>query len=380
MDENLSADSVQEPVRRNRARERHLRRKGVQTGMAAPSNVPRQIKPAGGFAMPEIHLPANSRLILYGLAGGIFLILVVMFIGNLKPADATAGPNAIWIGTQYTYDAPTDAAVNDLVSRLRDHQIGTVYAWVSLLQGNVWSDTQRLDRVKAFAEQFKRLYPEATLYGWLSVDAQVSTLNDAPRQQIVADFSQRMTGEFGFDGVMLNVVPVLNGDEDYLTLLRKVRASVGDDSLLSVAVPPDWSPLNAGIPVPPQIEPGTIWGEEYKQRVALIANQMVISAYNSGLGSADDYSSWMAYQVQIYARAIADLNTTTELLIGVPAYAAQLPIHDPAVENVQSAIDGIQTGLAAAGDASTYVRGLALYNEWEKSADDWSQFKALWLR
>ena len=367
---------------RNRARERHMRRK--QQGMAQPAGVPRQLRPTGGFELPEIRMPGN-RLILYGVAGAVFLVLVVMFIGRLKPDAPKTSPNALWIGTQWTYDNPDDTAITSLAQKLRDHQIGIVYAWVGLLQpNNVWSDTTKLDQVKSFVQRFKKLYPEVRLYGWLSIDAQPvdgsSRLGDANMQQIVSDFAQRMTGEFQFDGVMLNAVPVFNGDDNYLALLRKVRSSLGEDDSLSVAVPPDWTPADPDVPKSPRIEPGTVWDEAYKQRVALIADQIVITAYNSGLTSVSDYSTWIAYQVQTFAQAIIKLQSTTELIVGVPAYDAQLSVHDTTVENIQSAVGGIRDGMNKLGASSTTIKGIAVYFESQMTDADWSQLKALWAQ
>lgn len=379
--------SESESPRRNSARERHQRRK--QQGMAQPSNIPRQLKPAGGFELPAVRLPTN-RLVVYGIAGAVFLIVVVMLIGRLKNSTPKTSANAIWIGTQWTYDSPDDAALTALVQKLRDHQVGVVYAWVSLLQSNnAWSDTSRLDSVKSFVQRFKKLYPESHLYGWLSLDATpvdgtTARLADATIQQNIADFSQRMTAEFKFDGVMLNVVPVFNNDENYLALLRKVHSSIGDKASLAVAVPPDWTPTDVSIPKPPRIEPGTVWEEAYKQRVALIADQIVVTAYNSGIASGADYSAWMAYQVKTFSSALAGLQTTTgipastELLIGVPAYDTQALTHDINVENIPSAVAGIRTGLTESAASAKYVKGIAIYFESQMNDDDWSQIKQLW--
>ncbi|MBI1277452.1 MAG: hypothetical protein GC179_04930 [Anaerolineaceae bacterium] len=384
MEETPQSDS--QTPRRNSARERHLRRK--QQGMAQPSNISRQLKPSGGFELPEVNIPIN-RLVVYGGAAVVFLIVVIMLIGRLKNDAPKTSPNAIWIGTQWTYDSPDDAALTGLVQKLRDHHVGVVYAWVSLLQSNnAWSDTNKLDAVKSFVQRFKRLYPEVKLYGWLSIDAQPVDskvrLEDTSMQQIVADFSQRMTAEFKFDGVMLNVIPVFNNDENYLAVLRKVHSSIGEKASLAVAVPPDWTPTEVDIPKPPRIEPGTIWDEAYKQRVALIADQVVVTAYNSGLSTSADYSAWMAYQVKTFTSALAGLQTadgiptSTELLIGVPAYDTQALTHDTNVENIPSAVAGIHTGLTESAKSSKFVKGIAIYFESQMSDEDWSQLQQLW--
>ena len=42
---------------------------------------------------------------------------------------------------------------------------------------------------------------------------------------------------------------------------------------IAVAISPDWSPIGANIPVPARIVPGTVWDKNYKQSVALLADQ-----------------------------------------------------------------------------------------------------------
>jgi hypothetical protein len=380
-------DSPPEP-RKGRARERYERRRARQHATPQPASargVPRQLKPAGGFELPRIPVPQN-RLIIYSIGAVAFAVIVVVALGLLKNEPVETDPNAIWIGTEWTYEQPDETAINQLVSRLREHEIGTVYAWVSWLQEDgSWRGTASFEAVKAFVQQFNLAYPEAILYGWIGFPVNVGDddgyrLDDDDLQQIVADFSRRVVADFAFDGVFLNVEPVWNDNAaDFLELLRKVRGAVGDNRSISVAVPPDWSPAGAEIPVPPLIIPGTVWEKEFKQRVAFLADQIVVMAYNGGLSQADDYAQWVAYQVKAYAEALADPETGTQLMIGIPTYEAQLPAHDPRIENVASAIKGIHDGLSQAGDAGEVVQGVAIYAEWETDDTEWAQFKTEWL-
>jgi hypothetical protein len=368
--------------RKNRARDRHQRRKERQQGMAHAVNVPRQLRPADSFTLPKIRMPSN-RLLIYVLGGAIFIMLVIYVLSRLKNDEPLPDPNAIWIGSQWTYENPSDESITTLVGHLRENHVGTAYAWVSLLQPDgAWTEVNRLESVKMFVERFRNAYPTVKLFGWLSIGSQAADgsnrLGDTTAQQVIADFSQRMVGEFGFDGVLLNIVPVVSGDESYLALLRKVRVSLGENGLLGVAVPPDWTPIDAEIPTPSQIAPGTVWAEDYKQRVALLADQVFVATYNAGFSTSEDYSAWVAYQVETFAKAIADLDTTTELLIGVPTYDLVPPDHDPGIENPTSAISGLRAGLAGAGDASRFVHGIGIYAEWETSAEEWDQIKSLW--
>ena len=204
-------------------------------------------------------------------------------------------------------------------------------------------------------------------------------MSDAATRQNIADFAGRVAGDLGFDGVFLNVVPVSNGDEDYLALLRQVRLTLGEDTPLAVAVPPDWTPDVEGIPIPAQIAPGTVWEEAFKQRVALLVDQIYVANYNSGFASTTDYSAWVAYQVQIWAESLDSLDVRTELIMGVPTYDSVLPDHDSAIENAETAIQGIRDGLTLAGDAAGVLRGIGLYAEWETTQAEWDQVRQLWV-
>jgi hypothetical protein len=381
--------SAADKPRKSRARERHERRKGTQPGMARPINIhipqraPRQLRPAGGFKLPAISLP-QGRTALYIVGAVIFVGLVVLFVGRLRNNAPATEPNAIWLGTQWTYDNPDQEAVTSLGGRLRDHGVGTAYAWVSLLRPNgAWSDTAKFDAVRFFVQQFKQAAPQTKLFGWLSISATdesgANRLGDTKVQQTVADFSQRVINEFGFDGIFLNIVPVADNDENFLVLLRKVRATIGVDRLMGIAVPPDWTPEDGSIPLPPRIAPGAIWQTSYKQKVALLADQIAVMAFNTGLASSEAYTAWVGYQVTAYARALADLDTSTQIIIGVPMSANKMPDHDPLVENVPSATNGIRAGLLAAGDSAKYIKGIGLYAEWDMDNEKWSQVKREWL-
>ncbi len=334
--------------------------------------------------MPKIKIPRGSGLVL-GVVGAIaFVALLVYVLGQLRNDTPTVPPNALWLGTEWTYDTHTDEEVAALAQKLHDEQIGTVYAWVSWYKyDGTWNASDQFENVKAFVKQFKAAYPESDLCGWVSVPVQDDTGAEredyATLAQPVADFSKQVMDDFGFDGIFLNVENVWDGDQNFLALLRAVRSTVGMDTQISAAIPPDWSPSNSSIPLPPLIEPGTEWAKTYKQSVALLVDHMAVMAYNSGLSSTNDYAQWVAYQVKTFADAIAELDTETDLVIGIPTFDAAPPGHDPAVENINSAVEGVRAGLQQAGSAASYVRGLAIYAEWETDATEWQDFQTAWL-
>jgi hypothetical protein len=372
--------------RRSRARERQRRRRERQQSRSTqtPARSFAHLVPAdaANIKLPTIRIPF-ARLLIGAVAGLVLVAVVIFLLGRLKPPDTMAQPHALWIGTEWTYETHEDDTVTGLVEQLQGSQIGTVFAWVSWLQEDAtWRGAENFGAVRQFAEKFKAAYPNVNLYGWVSFPTNLGEngyrLDDEELQQNIADFSANVVNELGYDGVFLNVEPVWDGDENFLDLLRKVRASVGPDVPVSVAIPPDWSPEDADIPVPPLIVPGTVWANDYKKSVALLSDQMVLMAYNSGLSSVDDYAAWMAYQVQVYAEALNELGEGTELLIGIPTYDAEPPGHDPLVENVDSALQGIAAGLQQVEEAASYVRGVAIYAGWTTDELEWAQFNN-WL-
>jgi hypothetical protein len=407
-----SSPEAPTPPRRSKARERIERRRhqshssggtdpGVTpvTGMVAavtPRATPRvrsQGIPAGtiDFKLSDVRLH-HLRPLAY-IGGTLLLIFGVIFGLNLfKDEAVVADPNAIWAGTEWTYERRGEEAVNVFAQKLREHRIGTVYAWVSWINGQgQWSGNssgtmpfaEREESVLEFVQQFKVAYPEADLYAWVGFPVTGTgipyRLNDPMIQDTVALFSRRMIEEFGFDGVFLNAEPVWNDNaEDFVQFLSRVRLEIGSDAQISVAIPPDWTPLGASIPQPRLVVPGTEWDKEFKQRVALLTDELAVMSYNSGLTNPVDYITWTAYQVEVYARAVDELDVDTRVMIGIPTHENELPAHDVMVENVSSALAGVTQGLANAGDAASTISGVAIYAEWTTTEVEWLQFKQGW--
>ena len=142
------------------ARERQQRRRKQQVTQAPPARkAPPQTARGNRFQWPRLRLSINQ--IWLTLIGAVMVVVLVVFgLGRLRPTERTAGDNAVWAGTEWTYDAPEDAAVAAFAEKLKAHEVGTVYAWVSWLQedGN-WRGTTNFPNIKQFVEQFRAAYP-----------------------------------------------------------------------------------------------------------------------------------------------------------------------------------------------------------------------------
>lgn len=400
--------------RQQQRKERQIRQQQQRTGHTpAP-----QVNPAGGFEMPDIKLPMGTlRVIAYIATAALLVVGMIATLRLFNPPEPVALPNALWMGTEWTYDMPSDQDVSALVERLRANRIGTAYVWVTYMKPDLAWSGKTADRdditgevvntinpltgeeyrnelaemepnIISFVEQYKEAYPEGKLFGWISFPANAVPLDDTTLHTRVAELSTLLVTTYGFDGVYLNIEPVRDGDEDFLQLLRTVRLALDDtaDSMgletripIAVAIPPDWRPSDPTIPFSPRITSVFEWSTEYKQNVALLVDEMLIMAYNSGLSRQEDYSTWVAYQTKAYAQAVAELDVETEVLIGVPTYPDEPPGHDDDIENIPTAVQGVRSGLVQAGDAAEVVRGLTIYVEWTTDETEWATFQQEWV-
>lgn len=394
MEEPQSPEKPQRP--RSRARERVQRRKARRGSQPTASSTTRkrptrQIARPDRMKIPNIAIP-YLRQIALGILGLIFMGVLILGVGLFKSEPIVTPSNAIWIGEEWTYEAHSVEEINAFVDLLKDNEIGYIYAWVSFLRpNNTWAGGSSSSdmfasiesQVSNFVEQLSDAYPEGQIYGWIRIPAtsteNSSNLADEVVRNSVSDFSEQVVNRLGFDGVFVDASPVFDNDNDYLGMLQRIRSAIGQNKDLVIAAPPDWTPIDVDVPTPTVIAQGTVWSDEYKQRVTLLADQLVIQVYNSYLTNAADYSEWVAYQVATYARVVDELNTATQVIISVPVYENDLPAHDTTVENLTSALTGVQIGIAQAGDSAFIIDGLAIYAEWAMEARDWAIFNTGWL-
>jgi len=420
---NENSQSEEQQPRPGSARWRHQQRKQrqVQTRrdqqMAARrTDEHRQVSQQadGRFDWLDIEVPVEILRPLAYLAAAAALVLGIIFLLRLfNPPEAVTRPNAIWLGSGWSFDQPSDQQVADLATRLRFHEIGTAHVWVTYLkEDQTWSG-KTADRdlqtgtilstvnpntgqpyqnelaemepnIRRFVRQFDEAYPEGELYGWISFPADVVPLDDPQLHTRVAELATLLVIDYGFDGIYLNIEPVADGNEGFLQLLRTVRLALDDIGTdrrvpIAAAIPPDWRPSDPTIPHGPFITDVFEWSKDYKQNVALLVDEMMVMSYQSGLRRPEDYSTWVAYQTKAYAEAVAELDIGTEVFIGIPTYPAELPGHDPAVENVLTAVRGLESGLVQAGPAADVVSGTTIYAEWTTDTQEWSDFYSSWI-
>jgi hypothetical protein len=194
------------------------------------------------------------------------------------------------------------------------------------------------------------------------------------------DLAGRAVRDWKLDGVQLNGRAVVDGDDSYIQLLRDLRTAVGGQAVLSVTVPPDRIPTDPNVPLGPPSDPLLTWDMNYKQRVGLLSvDEIVIMAHASGLEDPKQYEAWVAYQVESYALALAELEQPVAIIVALPTYDAA-PNHDPNVEGVRAAIQGARVGIKKAGDVAKWIKGVGLYEYKTTDSLEWELYRQDWLR
>lgn len=374
----------------SKARDRQKQRRAQREMVRKVGHTNSQASPESSAKIPEIRIPGGQWLVLIPAAGLIF-IAVVLALRFINPPEAETRPDAIWLNKNWTYVEHSNDEITQMVADLRANNVGTIYLYTSSLNNDdLWSGDEAGSRfseaeplLESLISQLRDAYPDVQLYSWIEVNtvAPEYRLDRTQIQNIVASFSQRMITQLGFDGVLLDVKPIFEENEDFIQLLRTVKRQIGIDTDLLVSVPPDLTPTGTQLNLPSFIAPGTEWSAQYKQRVALLANQIVIAVYNSYQGNPVDYIEWVSYQVDSYVEVLSNLDTNTTIIVSVPNYDSVSQAHNPEIESLAAGLDGVVRSTELLDETnSQFLAGVAIFTDSIPDSRDWTVYRQRWIR
>jgi len=310
-------------------------------------------------------------------AGGLLGYLAYAPAGDFAPHPFNQDRNAVWLEHRWLEREQPEADTEALLAGLERR--GVAYVFPHLIPFNsagrlpLHSRTQ----MRAFLAAARRVAPGIKVLPWVggvrrgyrrtrpgSID-----LGDlGQRQRIVAEC--RGLIDEGFDGIHLNVEPVDDGNVDFLSLLRALRSAVGAERVLSL------STIRPG-PIAVPFAPNFLWTPGYYARVAGIADQVVIMAYDTGLPTPALYQRYVGYAAAAVQGALVGSRARARFLIGVPTYDETGLMHRGGVETPDNALLGVIAGLRGVGGGGTF-EGVALYAEWTTDEGEWRTYERLW--
>jgi len=294
--------------------------------------------------------------------------------GDLAPHPFNQNRNAVWLEHRWL-EKPHSVEEMEQLFRFLDHH-GIVYAYPHLIP---FDSAGRLplhnrEQMRAFLATARQVAPNMKVLPWVG-GLRVGYKRSKPGTIDLADLGQRqrMVAECrglmdeGFDGIHVNVEPVANGDDDYLALLRALRAAVGTGILSLSATRPG--------PMAPAFAPNFFWTADYYARIAETADQVVLMTYDTAIPTPGLYRRYVAYAA---AMVTADLarSSRTRVLVGIPTYKDSGLMHRKGVETPENALIGVVSGLR--GRAGGTFEGVALYAEWTTDPEDWAVYERVW--
>ncbi|HEY7514896.1 MAG TPA: glycosyl hydrolase family 18 protein [Vicinamibacteria bacterium] len=311
------------------------------------------------------------------LALGALAYVAVTPVGDEAPHPFNQDRNAVWLEHRWLEKEHAESEMDALFSSLRSHGILYVFPHVIPFDRDGRLPTHSREQMRAFLASARRAAPGLKVLPWVG-GLRVGYRRQRPgsldlrdlgqRQRIVAEC--RGLIDEGFDGVHLNVEPVDDGNDDFLALLRALRPAVGDARILSL------SAIRPG-PVAIPGAPNFVWTPGYYARVAAVADQVVVMAYDTALPTSALYRRYTAWAAGAVTRELVARRSRARVLLGIPTYDESGLMHRKGVETPENAIPGIVAGLRGLGGGGTF-EGVALYAEWTTDATEWAAYERLW--
>jgi len=317
---------------------------------------------------------------------GAFVVVAVaaglVYFAYVPAGDADPHPfnhdrNAVWLEHRWLERPHPEPEMVELLEML--HRRGIAYAYPHLIpfgEGGTLSAHDR-EQMRAFLTVARRVAPDLRVLPWVGGlrvgyrrqrSGTISLSDLTQRQRIVAEVRGLM--DEGFDGIHLNIEPINNGNVEYLALLRALRTAVGPGRVLSLAAT---RPGPVGIPLAPNF----VWSPDYYARVAAVADQIVIMAYDTAIPTPPLYRRYLAWATASVAGALVASGSDARVLMGVPTYEDYGLMHRAGVETLDNALLGVVDGLRGLGAGGTF-EGVALYAEWTTDPQDWEAYERVW--
>ncbi|MCA1596397.1 MAG: hypothetical protein LC772_08245 [Chloroflexi bacterium] len=319
-----------------------------------------------------------KRAAVVGVAALLLFVLAVRF----APVDDSAPPcacftmqgtNGLWLKYTWYFGQYSPEDLQSLTQRLCTNQIRFAYFHVRYITQNGTLRFHYPAEARRLLNALHRAAPPVKAIAWIYAgnrrgSGHVNLADPAIRMTMVKEAAW-LVNDCGFEGIQWDYEVCSDGDPDFLRLLRETRALVPPGTLLSAATQV-WKP-------PPHRRWG--WGDSYFQQVAAACDQLVVMGYDTGLHSADRYREFLRQQV-LHVTAAAAVNPRCRVVIGIPAYQDPDSSHDPLVENIHVALQGVDEGLADPAAHRKAFAGVALFADYTTGEAGWEAYRKQWLK
>jgi len=314
-------------------------------------------------------------LVVAGLLAAAYLSLAP--VGDAAPHPFNHDRNAVWLAHRWLEKEQPPEQVEALVSGLARRGVSYVFPHLIPFDASGRLPVHSREQMRSFLAVTRRVAPEMKVLPWVgglrvgykrTIQGTLDLADMAQRQRIVAEC--RGLVDEGFDGVHVNVEPIGEGNVDFLALLRAIRTAVGPDRIVSL------SATRPG-PISLPMARNFFWTTGYYERVAAVADQVVVMAYDTALPTPRLYRRYVSYAAEQVTSTLVRSNARARVLIGIPSYDETGIMHRAGVETLENGLLGCVAGLRGVGGGGTF-EGVALYAEWTTGPEEWAVYERVW--
>lgn len=308
-------------------------------------------------------------------------ITILLFLWVLTACAPIVSPtepwhNSIYLEHDWVDQEPSEAKVKELLTHLHAVHADTVFLHVGPLEADGTIPADRSPYAEEIVNMLKKKDPNLHIQAWIGQKEArgggVLDLRDRNvRGRIVETAVQY--ADLGFDGIHLNIEPLITEDNSLEILLKDIKKSIGDHTLSMAIIPlepvggiHDISKLWRG-------GDGMFLSPEEFSRLSSHVDQVMVMAYDTGLQEPLFYTTFVSLATQ---RFLEDQESQVKFFIGIPTYEDKRDNFNPDVENLTTAILGVQNGLEASGTKPTFL-GVGIYAHWTTDEAEWKELESL---
>jgi len=302
-------------------------------------------------------------------------IFMIGFNSDQPGSFFNKGNNAVWIAHEWVGTDKSDQDIQKLVETLKANQIGTVFVHSGPFKEDGSIDPETYKYSINFLEKARKFDDKIKYQAWLGQLRKKIDLSDENVRHNIAKQSMILTTMVGFDGIHFDIEPVWDGDEHFIKTLEESRETMLPDKKISVALS-EFVPKSF-IWLTQKLHKFENYNTEVNYKnVAKYADQIVVMVYDTKFKSVEHYM-WFVKEEVIRVTSLFD---DKDVFIAIPAYEKGNAEFDPKVENVESGLRGIISGLNNSRSSEENFAGVAIYPHWEMNTEKWEIYKNLWLQ
>jgi len=303
-------------------------------------------------------------------------------LGFVRPSNAFSCRNGAYIAVDWVQKEKNSDEINAYVTRLRSANIHDYFVFA-----NGFKSEQHIVRLANFLNHARSSDPELRIYAMIGrrlcgeSKQKCVDIADQKQQSSLAGRAKALW-DAGFDGVQLDLEPVVSGSTELVSILSQVRAEKPHGKTLSlagylVASDRDTSSIAKPRARPASDLPILSWSRAYYERLIGLIDHVMLMNYDTAIRDPVEYrtfTAWQTREIQKIASA-----KSIKVQVGLPSNVpGRKGLFDRKAENLTSGSLGITDALLETGSECPKDFGVAIFTVDGLTPDMLSAFVKSW--